>query len=116
MDTVIKKVEAFLLGILPYLLIKKEQAVTALEYVRMTGVENPERRNELWEKMKSLHQYADDVESPTTNMSNIKSAIEVAKTESRLAGLPEPAVDMMKIESELHSDMQSVQGGMIDKN
>lgn len=85
-----KKVEAFLLGILPYLLIKREQALTALEYVRMTGVENPERRNELWEKMKTLHQYADDVESPEANMSNTSEVSEV------------------KIESDLHSDMQSV--------
>jgi len=83
-----KKVEAFLLGILPYLLIKKEQALTALEYVRLTGIENPEKRNQLWEIMKKLHQYEDDVESPTTNMSNISS-------------------NAVKIESELHGDMQS---------
>jgi hypothetical protein len=82
-----KKVEAFLLGILPYLLIKREQALTALEYVRMTGVENPERRYQLWEKMKNLHQCDEDVESPTTNMSD--------------------ASEDAKIESELHGDMQS---------
>jgi hypothetical protein len=79
-----KKVEAFLLGILPYLLIKREQALTALEYLRMTGVENPEVRCQLWEKMKVLHQYDEDVESPTTNTSNIDS--DVIKIESELMG------------------------------
>jgi len=83
-----KKVEAFLLGILPYLLIKREQALAALEYVRMTGVEDPERRFQLWEKMKNLHQYDEDVESPETNMQDMGS-------------------DALKIEPELHGDMQS---------
>ena len=83
-----KKIELFLLGIIPYLLIKREQAELALEYVRMDCRPNPERRSQLWENMKVLHQY-DDVESPTTNMSSIGS-------------------DAVKIEPELHGDMQSV--------
>ena len=90
-----KKVEAFLLGILPYLLIKREQALTALDYVRMTGVEDPERRFQLWEKMKILHQYDEDVESPTTNTSNIDS--NVVKIESELIGNYESVPDVNQV-------------------
>ncbi len=42
-----KKVEQFLLGILPYLIIKKEQAKIALEYIRLNGAVNPAKRAEL---------------------------------------------------------------------
>jgi len=42
-----EKMEIVLLGTLPYHIIKREQALIALELVRMRGQENPSRRAEL---------------------------------------------------------------------
>jgi hypothetical protein len=61
-----KAQEKFLLGILPYLLIKREQALVALEFIRMLREENPEHRRELWAKCGALNRG----ESPTTNTSS----------------------------------------------
>lgn len=69
-----KKIEAFLLAILPYLIIKKEQGVLALEYVRMDKKPNPAKRAELHEAMRLLKHRDDedvDVESPETNTSSM---------------------------------------------
>ena len=44
--------ESFLLGILPYLVIKKQEAVLALEFVRLVGW-NKERKLEIAEEIKS---------------------------------------------------------------
>ena len=44
--------EAFLLGIIPYILVKKQEAVLALEFLRLTGW-NKERRLQIAEDMKS---------------------------------------------------------------
>jgi len=98
-----EKVETIFLGTLPYHIIKREQALIALEFVRLQGKQNPEKRAELHAACMALN----SGKSPTTNMSSIKSAIEIAKSEIRLAGLPEPEVDLMKIESELQGDLQS---------
>jgi len=57
--------EDFLKYILPYLVIKKEQAEVALEYVQMLGQINPKHRLELYRKMKALN----GTESVTTNTS-----------------------------------------------
>ena len=51
-----KNKERILLGILPYLVIKKEQAKLALEFVRMFGEHNPEKRKELVTACKALNQ------------------------------------------------------------
>ena len=58
--------ERFLLGILPYLLIKREQALLGLEFIRMQRDENPERRKELRDRCCVLNHGV----SVTTNMSN----------------------------------------------
>lgn len=79
-----KAQELFLLAILPYIVIKREQAKTALEYVRMIGVKDPVTRMNLHNKMKALNRG----ESPETNTLNSSPS-------------------ELKIESELHSDMQS---------
>ena len=42
-----ERMEIILLGTLPYHIIKREQALIALEWVRMRGQENPLRRAEL---------------------------------------------------------------------
>lgn len=76
--------EKFLLAILPYIVIKRQQALVALEFVRMLGVKVPLKRMDLHYTMKALNRG----ESPTTNTPNGSDI--------------EP-----KIESDLHSDMQS---------
>jgi hypothetical protein len=42
-----KNIERFLLGIMPYMIIKREQAKIALEYIRLNGKVNPQKRAEL---------------------------------------------------------------------
>ena len=61
-----KKVEIFLLGILPYLIIKREQANIALQYIRLNGQENPPKRAELHAACIALN----SGKSLTTNTSN----------------------------------------------
>lgn len=79
-----KAQERFLLAILPYLVIKVEQAKTALEFVRMLNIKDPSKRMQLHYKMVALNRG----ESPEANTPNGSES--------------EP-----KIESDLHSDMQS---------
>lgn len=76
----------FIVGILPYLVIKKEQAHVALEFLELGRQSNPERRLALREKMLVLNQ----VGSPEAN------TLDAAASNSAV-----------KIESDLHSDMQS---------
>ena len=59
-------VEKLLLGILPYMIMKTEQAKIALEYIRMTlsGERNPSKREELYLKAKDLNRKGECV---TTN-------------------------------------------------
>lgn len=95
------KVEAFLLGILPYLIIKREQAHVALEYVRMDKKPNPIRRAQLWQQIRDLKQADEEenVESPEANTSS-----------NPLNNMDEwiiPPAEGLKIESELQSDLQS---------
>jgi hypothetical protein len=47
--------EAFLLGIMPHLVIKKKQALVGLEFLRLGRGDNDKRR-EMWERMKRLNQ------------------------------------------------------------
>lgn len=79
------KQEKFLLAIIPYLIIKKEQALLALQFTRMKDQKNPAERERLHLACIALN----SGNSPTTNMSNTSITEEV------------------KIESELHGDMQS---------
>jgi hypothetical protein len=60
-------VEKLLLGILPYMVIKPEQAKIALEYIRMTisGERNPDKREELYLRAKALNQKGECVETNT---------------------------------------------------
>jgi hypothetical protein len=47
--------EAFLLGVMPYLVIKKQQALLSLQFLRLGRGDNLKRR-EMWEHMKALNQ------------------------------------------------------------
>ena len=78
-----KNREIFFLGILPYLVVKREQILTALEYDRFVG-ENPEAREKLRQRMVNLNKKG----SVTTNTQGTDD-------------------ELVMIESELHSDMQS---------
>ena len=88
-----KNKEKFLLGILPYLVVKREQTLLGLEFDRIEGlrnygtdplisIKNSETKQIMYEKMRALKQHKGTVETNTTDTS----------TE-------------VKIESELHSDM-----------
>ena len=70
--------ERLILAVLPYLVIKKEQAKTALRYIRLPRVA-PEERMKLHLLMKSLNK----PKSVTTNMSGADS-LESVKIESDL--------------------------------
>lgn len=78
--------ELFILSILPYLVMKREQAKVALEWTRMVNVKNPAIRLQLHQRMIALNQRF----PVTTNTPDIPSAC-----------------DGVKIESDLHGDMQS---------
>lgn len=59
--------ERILLGILPYLVLKREQALIALEFIRMNSEINPLKRQELYERMKPLNRRGKLVETNTTD-------------------------------------------------
>lgn len=93
-----KNKENFLLGVLPYLIIKKEQALLVLEYLRMDGVSNPEKRKELAARCKQLNQVGTSVETNTLDPLNLITGENIRVTVTNLG---------VKIESELHGDVQS---------
>jgi len=62
-----KNKEEILLGILPYLLLKKEQALLALEYVRLDPHVQSPRRREIAKRCTELNQRGKSVETNTLN-------------------------------------------------
>ena len=64
-----EKIEKVLLSVLPYMVIKREQAGVALQFIRLQGKVNPERRAELHAKMISLN----SGKTPTTNTSSTQT-------------------------------------------
>jgi hypothetical protein len=91
--------EKFLLGILPYLVIKRKQALLALEFVRMKNVKNPKRRLEISKECMALNKG----ESPTTNTLDFSYGLLQGNK-----SLVEPLNPFeKKIESELDSDTES---------
>jgi hypothetical protein len=81
-----KNREKLLLGVLPYLVVKIEQAKLALEFLRIgDNVKSPELRRELAAKCSQLNRGEESLTTNTLNADN-KSAM---------------------IESELYSDVQS---------
>jgi hypothetical protein len=86
------RMEAVILSILPYLQIKREQSLVALEFARLNGQEVPEKRNELRNKMLILNDSKQPhSESLTTNTQDTEN-------------------DSVKIESELIGDYESALG------
>lgn len=84
-----KKTEKFLLATLPYLIVKRRQALVALDFCRLNEPSSPEEKQLLRDSMFSLNRSGPSLPlSPTTNMSNSAYIAE-------------------KIESDLHSDVQN---------
>jgi hypothetical protein len=79
-----KQMEKFVLAILPYMVIKRKQALLALEFFRMFGQKNPAKRLELARRCQALNRGI----TPETNT-------------------PNPVLEPVKIESELTSDSKS---------
>jgi len=74
-----------LLGVMPYLLLKKEQAIIALDFIRIEG-QNPGERLKQMEKIQLLNKKCT---SPTTN--TLSDSEEESKIESDLIGDDESA-------------------------
>ena len=64
--------EELLLSILPYLIIKREQALIGLEFLRLDSVVNTEKRQELVQRLGDLNRRG---KSPTTNTSNMETLV-----------------------------------------
>jgi hypothetical protein len=94
------KMEKFLLAIIPYLVIKIEQAKIMLEFVRMHRKYAPEKRLELVQKIQSLNVRGKNWKAPETN---------TPKAGFRKRGWKK----LVKIESELASDGESVTPVMV---
>ncbi len=78
-----------LLAILPYLVIKREQAILALKYIELPRV-SPEAREPLYQRMRELNQ-----KGPKTVTTNTSSCTEnVQMIESELTGDRESAPDV----------------------
>jgi hypothetical protein len=85
-------VEKMLLGILPYMIIKTDQAKLALEYIRMTieGERNPGKREQLYLKARDLNRKGICVTTNTPNCSE-----DGQMRESELVGDHERALPVM---------------------
>lgn len=57
--------ERLLLAIMPYLIVKKEQAKNLIEFFRMSGEKNPEKRENLYQINKALNRRGPTVETNT---------------------------------------------------
>jgi hypothetical protein len=108
-----KDIEVLLLAVLPYLIVKREQAIVLLELVRLPSTENPVKRQALWEKMAVLNKRGVGV---TTNTSSelvpaqidqlIVDALHKCHEKWVKEGLVPPYTDS-KIESGLTGDRES---------
>ena len=81
-----KSKEEFILAILPYLIVKREQALVALEFLRLGSIRVPEKRQALYEKIVALNQRGKPVETNTQDSLENNEMIE-----SVLAGDSESA-------------------------
>lgn len=85
-----KNKELLLLAVIPYLIIKEEQAKLALEFLRMKDQINPEKREEMHKHSLELNRKGPT--TPETNTSN--SSENELKIESELMGDHESAPDV----------------------
>lgn len=81
-----KSKEVFLLAIMPYLIIKREQAKVLVEFFRLSEQKCPELRKKLYQKMHSLNKRGPIVETNTQD-----SSLSELKIESELGGDAESA-------------------------
>lgn len=58
--------ELILLAVLPYLVLKREQAINALEFIRLRDVKAPEKRQELYDRNIVLNKRGKLVETNTS--------------------------------------------------
>lgn len=134
--------EKFLLLLIPHLLLKQEQAKLALEYVRLSrSWNNRKSRLDLARRCQKLNRYVSNSESSKIKAEKLEKYISESYAGPRRSGkgespetntlnmtikpyyeypnLPEEglatmlALSGMKIESDLHSDMQSVSAVML---
>lgn len=75
-----RNVENLILGVLPYLIIKQEQARLALDWIRLDGENNPEKRLEMVTKMQKLNQRGTSVETNTLGSEEDSENIESGLT------------------------------------
>lgn len=88
-----KKQELLLLSIIPYLLLKKEQAILALEYTRLGLIKRgPGVDNELHTKRKALADRCSRLNQRKSSEANTSSTSPEVKIESGLIGDDENAV------------------------
>lgn len=107
--------EKFLLLLIPHLLLKKEQAMLALEYVRLSrSWENRKQRLELARKCQLLNRYVSNSEKSAMRSEVLENHIANSYAGPRRKNDREepvttntPNAEIAKIESELHGDMQS---------
>lgn len=86
-------VERFLLGILPYLVIKHEQARLLLEFVRLPyKSKQPKVRQQLWEQCRILNQRGASLETNTLSADGTEPPVMI---ESDLTGDRESALPVM---------------------
>jgi hypothetical protein len=69
-----KDIELLLLAIIPYLIIKKEQAKVLLEFVRLPRNDDVQKRQELCNKIQALNKRGISVE---TNMQDTAKAVKI---------------------------------------
>ncbi len=85
-------IERFLLAILPYLIVKREQAKILLEYVRLSREANSELRATYWQRLRVLNARGVSVET---------------NTQEATVFIPEWGKPEVKIEPELTGDCES---------
>jgi hypothetical protein len=73
--------EVLLLGLMPYLIVKKEQAKILIEFFRMTGEVNPAKREVLYQKNSTLNR-----RGPTVEIITQVTEQDSVKMESELIG------------------------------
>lgn len=84
--TGLKNKDILLLGILPYLILKREQAILALSYIRLNGRGTKEQYVSLAERCSFLNQKGRSVETNTSDTSTVKIESElVGDNKSELA-------------------------------
>lgn len=98
-----KEVELILLAVLPYLVIKREQAKILLSFVRLPSGKNPEVRGKLYNQIRLLNTRGKSVTTNTQDLSKYKNKCECGNPQSHKTFIC-PAV---KIESDLNSDIKS---------